>query len=219
MKKIIKQLQLLALMLLVSIGLVAQDNSGMFKSAEEAANKGKQDLLEVLKSGRDLNLGVTADQLENAKPGTLVVRKMLDFDKLLNLSDLKSLDEAVIPMASQASIVPLMLDGKAVTVIEVMEVEGGWKLVGLGGSVLAKELTMVMQASKQKDVIIYEVPNLRTLVYETKENGREVYYTNYQGKSLRQPIPRAQLFELLQADAKSFQAEFGDKVKEKRLVR
>jgi hypothetical protein len=230
MKKIIKQIQLLALTLLVSFGLFAQENTGMFKSPEEAANKGKQDLMEVLKSGRDINLGVTADELGQAEPGKVVMRKMLDFDRLLNASRAGSLDEIIAPMGSYASVVPLMVNNKAVTVVEVMEMEGGWKLAGhgngrwlevggLGGSVLAKELTMVMQASKQSEIIIYEVPNLRTLVYEVKEGGREVYYTNYKGKSLRQPVSKAELFEMLQADAKAFQAEFGDKVKEQQLVR
>jgi hypothetical protein len=219
MKKIIKQIQLLALTLLVSFGLFAQENTGMFKSPEEAANKGKQDLMEVLKSGRDINLGVTADELGQAEPGKVVMRKMLDFERLLNASTAGSLDEIIAPMGSYASVVPLMVNNKAVTVVEVMEMEGGWKLAGLGGSVLAKELTMVMQASKQSEIIIYEVPNLRTLVYEVKEGGREVYYTNYKGKSLRQPVSKAELFEMLQADAKAFQAEFGDKVKEQQLVR
>ncbi len=218
MKNIVKQTALLLSMLFISSGIMAQENT-QFKSAEEAANKGKQDLLEVLKSGRDLNLGVTADQLERSKPGKLVMRKMLSFEKLLDLSNAQSLDEIIAPMVSGASIVPFMLDGKVVTVIQVAEADGSWKLVGLAGEVLSKELTMVMQSSGSSEVIIYEVPNLRTQVYAVKKDGREVYYTNYQGNSLRQPIAQAKLFDMLQTDAKSFQAEFGDKIKEQRLVR
>jgi len=219
MKKAITKATTLLALLAMSFCLVAQNDMQMFKSAVDAANKGKQDLLEVLKSGRDINLGVSAEQLQGATAGEPIAYQMLDFNATLEMSRVKNLSSIVKTDEPAKMFVPYMNNGKVVTVIEVAQRGEGWIVSGLGGAIITKQVNEVMAASGSKKIMIYEVPNLRAMVYTTGSGNDEMYYTNYLGGSLRQAVGKETLFNQLQADAKKFQDEFGDMVKEQRLVR
>jgi hypothetical protein len=192
--------------------------NSQFKSPQEAANQGKADLLAVLKSGRDLNIGVTAEQLEKASAGKEITRRTLKFEKILNLENTKSLRETESELVN--TVVPLMLDGKVITVIDVKQTNEGWVVSGLGGMSLSNDLSTVLAASKNADVIIYDVPNLQSIIYTVVVNGEEVYYSTLSEKqSLRTATTREVMFPILQAEARAFQEEWGDKLKEGKLVR
>lgn len=212
---IIKSL-FVAVVMLLAFTMSAQNN---MKEITEVANKGKQDLLEVLKSGRDLNLGVSAEELEGASAGTPVKRQVLQFDALMKLDSNSRLSDIVDKEASMTSIVPFVKGSEVVTVVEVAEAKGELRLAGLGGMSLSSDLSAVMRASGSKNITAYEVPNLQTMIYAVGEDKGVKYYTSFQGNSIRQAVPASLLLPAVQAAAERFQKEYGSVLKKEQLVR
>lgn len=212
---IIKSL-FVAVALLLAFTMSAQNN---MKEITEVANKGKQDLLEVLKSGRDLNLGVSAEELEGASAGTPVKRQVLQFDALMKLDSNSRLSDMVDKEASMTSIVPFVKGSEVVTVVEVAEAKGELRLAGLGGMSLSSDLSAVMRASGSKNITAYEVPNLQTMIYAVGEDKGLKYYTSFQGNSIRQAVPASLLLPAVQAAAERFQKEYGSALQKEQLVR
>lgn len=212
---IIKSL-FVAVALLLAFTMSAQNN---MKEITEVANKGKQDLLEVLKSGRDLNLGVSAEELEGASAGTPVKRQVLQFDALMKLDSNSRLSDIVDKEASMTSIVPFVKGSEVVTVVEVAEAKGELRLAGLGGMSLSSDLSAVMRASGSKNITAYEVPNLQTMIYAVGEDKGVKYYTSFQGNSIRQAVPASLLLPAVQAAAERFQKEYGSVLQKEQLVR
>ena len=200
----------------ISSALSGQNND---KAIMEAANKGKQDLMEVLKSGRDINLGVSADDLANAQAGTPVANQVLSFDRLTKADSTSRFVDMVDKEASSTSTVPLMNGGNVVTVVTVANVKGEYTVVGLGGMSSANDLNTVMKASGSKRITAYEVPNLQTVIYAVDQQGTQVYYTSFEGNSLRKPVPAALLLPAVQAAAARFQKEYGSALQKGELVR
>lgn len=212
---IIKSL-FVAVVMLLAFTMSAQNN---MKEITEVANKGKQDLLEVLKSGRDLNLGVSAEELEGASAGTPVKRQVLQFDALMKLDSNSRLSDIVDKEASMTSIVPFVKGSEVVTVVEVAEAKGELRLAGLGGMSLSSDLSAVMRASGSKNITAYEVPNLQTMIYAVGEDKGVKYYTSFQGNSIRQAVPASLLLPAVQAAAERFQKEYGSVLQKEQLVR
>lgn len=212
---IIKSL-FVAVVMLLAFAMSAQNN---MKEIAEVANKGKQDLLEVLKSGRDLNLGVSAEELEGASAGTPVKRQVLQFDALMKLDSNSRLSDIVDKEASMTSIVPFVKGSEVVTVVEVAEAKGELRLAGLGGMSLSSDLSAVMRASGSKNITAYEVPNLQTMIYAVGEDKGVKYYTSFQGNSIRQAVPASLLLPAVQAAAERFQKEYGSVLQKEQLVR
>lgn len=212
---IIKSL-FVAVVVLLAFTMSAQNN---MKEITEVANKGKQDLLEVLKSGRDLNLGVSAEELEGASAGTPVKRQVLQFDALMKLDSNSRLSDMVDKEASMTSIVPFVKGSEVVTVVEVAEAKGELRLAGLGGMSLSSDLSAVMRASGSKNITAYEVPNLQTMIYAVGEDKGVKYYTSFQGNSIRQAVPASLLLPAVQAAAERFQKEYGSVLQKEQLVR
>lgn len=212
---IIKSL-FVAVVMLLAFAMSAQNN---MKEITEVANKGKQDLLEVLKSGRDLNLGVSAEELEGASAGTPVKRQVLQFDALMKLDSNSRLSDIVDKEASMTSIVPFVKGSEVVTVVEVAEAKGELRLAGLGGMSLSSDLSAVMRASGSKNITAYEVPNLQTMIYAVGEDKGVKYYTSFQGNSIRQAVPASLLLPAVQAAAERFQKEYGSVLQKEQLVR
>ncbi|WP_417612432.1 hypothetical protein [Owenweeksia hongkongensis] len=206
----------LAVVVCVSSALSGQNND---KAIMEAANKGKQDLMEVLKSGRDINLGVSADELGSAQAGTPVAHQVLSFDRLTKADSTSRLADMVDKEASATSIVPLMNGGSVVTVITVANMKGEYKVVGLGGMTFANDLNTVMKASGSKRITAYEVPNLQTVIYAVNQQGKEMYYTNFEGNSLQRPVTVALLLPAVQKAAARFQKEYGAALQKGELVK
>lgn len=212
---IIKSL-FVAVVMLLAFTMSAQNN---MKEIAEVVNKGKQDLLEVLKSGRDLNLGVSAEELEGASAGTPVKRQVLQFDALMKLDSNSRLSDIVDKEASMTSIVPFVKGSEVVTVVEVAEAKGELRLAGLGGMSLSSDLSAVMRASGSKNITAYEVPNLQTMIYAVGEDKGVKYYTSFQGNSIRQAVPASLLLPAVQAAAERFQKEYGSVLQKEQLVR
>ena len=190
----------------------------LFKTSEEAVMKGKNDLLSLVKNNKEFNLGIDAAALERSAPGKAVPEVTLNFERLIqNQRD----SIATMLEDSRRLSTPLVADNAVVTVIGTSQAEGGWRLGELGNKELANDLTALVGTAGMNMMQIsrIEVPNLQATIYEvTNANGRQ-YFTNYGGRSLREPVNQAELLKQLQADAVRFQREFGDQLKKNNLVR
>ncbi len=190
----------------------------LFKTSEEAVMKGKNDLLSLVRNNKEFNLGIDAAALERSAPGKAVPEMTLNFERLIqNQRD----SIATMLEDSRRLSTPLVADNTVVTVIGTSQAEGGWRLGELGNKELANDLTALVGTAgmNMMQVSRIEVPNLQATIYEvTNANGRQ-YFTNYGGRSLREPVNQAELLKQLQADAVRFQREFGDQLKKNNLVR
>ena len=190
----------------------------LFKTSEEAVMKGKNDLLSLVRNNKEFNLGIDAAALERSAPGKAVPEMTLNFERLIqNQRD----SIATMLEDSRRLSTPLVADNAVVTVIGTSQADGGWRLGELGNKELANDLTALggTAGMNMMQVSRIEVPNLQATIYEvTNANGRQ-YFTNYGGRSLREPVNQAELLKQLQADAVRFQREFGDQLKKNNLVR
>ncbi len=198
-----------------------QDQPQHFGTQDEAVRKAKADFLEVLRSGADLDLGVDAATLERAQPGPSVRRVDLDFARLLTADTAAGL--AALVASERDIVVPFLVDGDVVTIAEVVQGDEGWRVVGLAGRDIASDLRVVLRTSPDTaagQITLYEVPNLQARVYGVTREGREVLYTDYQGRfSIRQGVDAATLLPVLRVDAIEFQRVYGDSLRAGRLLR
>lgn len=198
-----------------------QDRPQSFPTAEEAVNKAKADLLTVLRSAKGVNLGVDSAALERAQPAKAVSRVELDFAKLLAADS--SADMGSLVKEERNSVVPLVADDQVATIVEVSRDAAGWRVIGLAGRDIAADLSAVRRAagdSGQADITLYEVPNLQARVYGVKRDGKETLYVDYRDRfTVKQGVSAAALIPVLKAEAIAFQRQYGDSLKEHRLVR
>ncbi len=190
----------------------------LFKTSEEAVIKGKNDLLTLVRNNKEFNMGIDAATLERSAPGRAVPEMTLNFEQLM-----QNQRDSIGTMLedSRRLSTPLVADNSVVTVIGTSPTEGGWRLGELGNKELANDLTALggTAGMNMMQVSRIEVPNLQVTIYEvTNANGRQ-YFTNYGGRSLREPVNQAELLKQLQAEAIRFQREFGDQLKKNNLVR
>lgn len=192
-----------------------------FRTPEEAVKKAQSDLMEVLRSGKGFNLGVTAEQLANAAPASNIEHHELDFNKLLRAENVKSLRE--LTAGRQSFTTPLVSRGRVVTVVEIAQVAEGWNVVGIAGAGETEELNMLPEDLRKegfKNVRIFEVPNLQAVVYTAENADGEMSFTNYGDKfSVKEGVRTEELVRVLNEDARRFQEEFGDQLKEGKLVK
>ena len=192
-----------------------------FPTAEQAVAKAKADLLAVLRSGRDVNLGVDTSTLERAKPAKAVRRVELDFAKLLVADSTADLGSLV--KEERNSVVPLVADDQVATIVEVNHTAEGWRVIGLAGKDIATDLNAVLKGAGgagQVETTLYEVPNLQARVYGVRREGTESLYVDYRDRfTIGRAVTAAQLVPVLKADALEFEKQYGDSLKSQRLVR
>jgi hypothetical protein len=198
-----------------------QDQPQHFPTLEDAVRKARQDLAGVLDSNPELRLGVDSATLARSQPGPPLRRVELDFERLLAAESTTPFDSLV--KGELAVVVPLLTGDRVATVVEASRDDQGWKVVGLAGKSLADDLTIVRRAvgdTEPYGVTLYEIPNLPAQVYGVKRNGSEVLFTNYRDRfSLGKGVAGAVLIPVLKADALEFQREYGDSLRQNRLVR
>jgi len=192
-----------------------------FKTPEEAVKKAQADLMEVLRSDKGFNLGVTSEQLANAAPASRIEHHELDFNKLLQAESVNRLEQ--LSAGRQSFTTPLVSRGQVVTVVEIAQAAEGWNVTGLAGAAQSKDLNMLPEEIRKEGfrrVKIFEVPNLNVVVYTAENADGELSYTNYGDKfSIREGVRTEELVRVLNEDARRFQDEFGDQVKERKLVK
>lgn len=193
------------------------DKPKMYTSAADAAAAAKNDMIAAMEQG--VNFGVDKEKLRSSTPAAPVMQQMINFDALLKADSAATLES----MASGEAVtaVPFIIGPEVVTVVTLRTDNNQYGIGTLGDKQLSTELDMVSRvAGGTANLAIYEVPNLNATIYAAKDaTGAMMYYTSYNGMSLRQPMMGSDLVRLLHMDAEGFQKQFGDELKKGKLVR
>ena len=195
----------------------ANEQPSFFSTAEEAAGKGKNDLLAALRQG--VNLGFNRLTIENSQPGTPVKHYQITFDKLIaggpngTFSNLRQNE--------MATVVPLVADSEIVTTVDVAKGEKGWRVASLADGDIAEDLNLLEQVvgygSKSK-ITIYNLPHSAMKVYGVEKDGVEVFHTSYPGFDITERVSAEPLLQALIRDAVELQSKYGEALKENKLV-
>ena len=190
-----------------------------FSAPQEAANKAKNDLLTLLRSRKDIALGLEQQTIEKSQPAAPVKQYQITFE------DLAAADSFIALRRNQmATVVPLVADGTIATVVGVAQDEAGWKIAFLADKGLSSELDVVRKAvGPHAEIDIYNLPHSGERVYAAMQpvtrGAGTLLYTNYTGFNLREPAPAQRLLQVLKQDAAEFQRKYGEDLKRQRVVR
>lgn len=191
-----------------------------FANPEEAVKKATSDLLEVIKSQKEFNFGISPQELQKANIGPMIQNFDVKFSILLRADS--SITFSKLVDKAKNKLFPLYIDNRIITLVELREEEKGWLIGGFSSLGIASELNTIIQSFQSSDKInisIYEVPNLKTNIYEVQINNQTLLFTNYKDMfSLKEPTRSERIIPILREDALRFQKEFGEKLKKEKLV-
>jgi len=197
---------------------MAKNKNKSYASPEEAANKGKSDLLEVLGTNMDIDLRIDPAKLKEAQLGKLVSYAELDFAKLLMTDSLATLSE--IAAGEKSMIAPYVAEGQVVTIIEVGKTSDGWSVTALANSDITNGLNQTgFVGAGEAKTVLYEVPNLNIFIYSITEDAKEQYYLNFEEFTLKQRVELSAFYPLMRKRAIDFEKKFGDRIKSEKLVK
>ena len=225
MKTILKSLLLLLSVIFILYSCKQEEREGegkmnepkIFNTPEEAAAKAKSDLIEVLETNRDLDLGIDVEKLRNSQPAKMIKYADVDFQKLLTTENVQSLSD--ISNSPKSMLTPFIAMNRVIGVVEVGPERGGWKVVGLGNKPVKEDLnTIGIDLSGNEDVTVYEVPNLQLYIYGVRKNGLETYHLNFGQYTLRDSTSIQDFYPELHESSIKFQREYGGILKKERLV-
>jgi len=190
-----------------------------FSNPQEAANKAKNDLLIVLRTRKDITLGLEQQTIEKSQPAAAVLQYQITFEDLAAADSFTALRRNEL-----ATVVPLIADGTVVTAVSLARSDAGWKVASVADTGLASELDVVRKtAGPQTQIVIYDLPHSGKKVYAAMQpatgGGGTILYTNYAGYNLKEPVPAERLLAVLKQDAAEFQRKYGDELKRQRVVR
>lgn len=190
----------------------------IFKTPEEAVAKAKSDLIQVIETNKDLDLGIDVEKLRNAELVRTAQYAEVDFEKLLRSENVLSLSDISSPPKS--IVAPFVLENSIVGVVEVGTARDGWKIVGLGNKLITDDLnTTKVMLDKDATVTIYEVPNLQLFIYGVKKEASETYHLNFSKFTLKDSTDIKAFYPALRESSIQFNKEFGDKLKKEKLVK
>lgn len=190
----------------------------IFETPEKAIEKAKNDLIQVLETNKDLDLGIDVDTLRKAEPAKLVPFADVDFEKILSTETIKSLSDVSSPPKSM--LAPFVLMNNVVGVVEVGSERNGWKIVGLGNKPITEDLnTARIPLNGNETVTVYEVPNLQIFIYGVKRESGESYFLNFDKHTLKEGTDLQAFYPALRDRAIEFQKEFGDILKKEKLLK
>ncbi|WP_299182059.1 hypothetical protein [uncultured Chryseobacterium sp.] len=189
-----------------------------FTTSTDAVNKGKADLISILKNNKEFNLNIDAAALERSNPESPISVFDVNFERLLRAD---SATLATVSEDHKKVQTPLVDNSRVVTVISTSQNEKGWQLDEITNNVASADLTEIKSQFNNMNVPIsvFEVPNINATIYEVNADGRKLYFTRYNGASLRQPQSEDEIFKQIRADAQVFQRQFGDLVQKGKLVK
>ena len=195
------------------------DQRSYFSTPQEAASKAKNDLLTVLRSRKEIALGLEQQTIEKSQPSTPIRQFQITFEDLASADSFTALRKNEL-----AIIVPLVADGTVATVVGMAKGEAGWRVASLADKSLASQLDVVRKAvGLVAEIAIYNLPHSGEKVYAAMQpatgGGGTILYTNYTGFNLREPVPAERLLPVLKQDAAEFQRKYGDELKRQRIVR
>jgi len=201
----------LLVFILASATVSAQSQTST-PSIQEAANKGKAELIKILSQGKDFNFGVSSRELESAQAGIPIEEFNADFNKLAG-NETQNLN--TVSKRTERFIVPLNNDGKVVTTVTVAATPKGTKAVELVNRQYTSELNEIPRATSLKGLTIITVPNIDATVYVADDRA----FTNYEGRNIKEPVSLTELTVQLQKDAPAFEAKYGEALRKGKLVR
>jgi hypothetical protein len=190
-----------------------------YSSADSAALHAKSDLLEVLRSNKNIALDINADALEKSQPTVPSKQYQLTFESLNATDSLHGFGD--LSKNQLSDIVPLVADNNVVTIVEIARDEKGYRVASLASKEIANELNAVRRAigdSNQGEIIIYNLPNERSKLYGVMMNNTQMFFTSYPGFNIREAVPAQRLIPILKKDAAEFQRRYGDDLKKQKLV-
>jgi hypothetical protein len=202
MKTILKSLLLLLSVIFILYACKQEKEEGdgkmnepkIFNTPEEASAKAKSDLIDVLETNKDLDLGIDIEKLRNSQQARMIQYADVDFQKLLMNS--------------------------VVGVVEVGPEQGGWKVVGLGNKPIKEDLnTAGIELNPNADVTVYEVPNLQLYIYGVRKDASETYYLNFGQYTLRDSTSIQDFYPKLHESSIKFQRDYGEILKKEPLVK
>ncbi len=203
----------------VSMNLSAQEK--YFDRPEEAIQKAKTDLMEILKKGEQFKFKLSPDQLEKAQPMANIKYFQVDFNTLLQNENVGSMRELKPDL--KYYVAPLGMQGNIITLVEINNFKQGWGVVGLMNSAIGDELQQLpreFRLEKLKSMTIYEVPNINAMLYVFNDGDKEMVFTNYSDRfSMKQAMPVDEVYKVIKPDAEWFMRKHGEKLKDGKLVK
>lgn len=191
-----------------------------FQTKEEAVQKAQQDLIQILESGLKIDMDVTVEQVREAKPMMSIAFNQVNFEALINSENAESFNQLKTELVSY--IVPLANKEKIVTLIQVYQVDKMWKVSGIGDNLIKEDLNKLPSEAFNEgfsNLKIYEVPNIQANIYVLDLRAEEVAFSNYGNYNIREGVKPASVIEVLKGDAIQFQKQWGDLLKEGKLVK
>ncbi|MGB5288156.1 MAG: hypothetical protein WBQ32_01405 [Ignavibacteriaceae bacterium] len=226
MKSILKSAFLLLSIIFIFSYCQSQEGEGegemneqkIYKTPEDAALNAKSDLIQVLETNKDIDLGIDVAKLRNAELVRLVKYQEVDFEKMLTTESIQSLSEISFP--NKSMVAPFILDDEVVGVAEVNEVRDGWKVAGLGNKPITDDInTTRVNLNNNLEVTIYEVPNLQIYIYGVRKEAAETYYLNFDDFTLKDSTALKTFYPVVRESSIRFQKEFGEQLKKEKLVK
>jgi hypothetical protein len=226
MKTILKSLLLLLSVIFILYSCKQENGEGegkmnepkIFNTPEEAAAKAKSDLIEVLETNKDLDLGIDVEKLQNSQQAKMIQYADVDFQKLLTTENVQFLSD--ISNSPKSMLTPFVMMNSVIGIVEVGPERGGWKVVGLGNKPVKEDLnTARINLTGNADVTVYEVPNLQLYIYGVRKNVSETYYLNFGQHTLRDSTSIQDFYPELHESSIKFQREYGGILTKEQLVK
>lgn len=191
-----------------------------FSTAEEAANKAKTDLLSILRSGKNINLGVDEAALAKSQPARLVKHYQITFEQLLTADSAATFGN--LAQNEMATVVPFVSDNSVVTIAEVAKDDKGWRVTSLVDQSVSNDLNAlrtITGETSQDEITIYDLPHSAVKIYGIKKDNSEMFYSDYPGFNVREGVSAERLLSVVKGDAAEFQRNYGAALKEEKVVR
>lgn len=191
-----------------------------FSTAEEAANKAKTDLLSILRSGKNMILGVDEAALAKSKPARLIKHYQITFEQLLTADSTATFGN--LAQNEMATVVPFVSDNSVVTIAEVAKDDKGWRVTSLVDQSVSNDLNAlrtITGETSQDEITIYDLPHSAVKVYGIKKDNSEMFYSDYPGFNVREGVSAERLLSVVKGDAAEFQRNYGAALKEQKVVR
>ena len=191
-----------------------------FSTPEEAANKAKSDLLSILQSRKNVDLGVDEAAVEKSQPARLIKHYQITFEQLLNADSAATFGN--LAQNEMATVVPFVSDNSVVTIAEVAKDDKGWRVTSLVDQSVSNDLNAlraITGETSQDEITIYDLPHSAVKVYGIKKDNSEMFYSDYPGFNVREGVSAERLLSVVKGDAAEFQRNYGAALKEQKVVR
>jgi hypothetical protein len=191
-----------------------------FSTPEEAANKAKSDLLSILRSRKNVDLGVDEAAVEKSQPARLIKHYQITFEQLLTADSAATFGN--LAQNEMATVVPFVSDNSVVTIAEVAKDDKGWRVTSLVDQGVSNDLNALRTVpgeTSQDEITMYDLPHSAVKVYGINKDNSVMFYSVYPGFNVREGVSAERLLSVVKGDAAEFQRNYGAALKEQKVVR